>query len=882
MIWIRGLVRRRFGRLLGLAAGVTMAVLLTASLGTFFAASRARMTKQSVAAVPVDMQVQLRPGVDPAAALATIHAAPGVVTAVPVGYADVHGFSSQTGGTAFTTGAGKVLGLPPGYSAVFPDEIRFLVGADGGVLLAQQTAANLGATVGSVVTIERPGLTPLKYMVDGVVDLPAADSMFQSIGAAPGSAPTAPPDNVMLLPAADWQKAFGSPGTAGATTQVHVKLSGDLPSDPGAAFAQLVGRAKNLEAALAGGGLVGNNLAARLDAARSDAIYAQLLFVFLGLPGVVLAWMLTVLAASAGSERRRREQALLRIRGASPRRIVRLAGAEAAVAGTVGVVVGLGGAVVAGRLAFGSSRFGATSGQAIVWAGLAAVIGLALAIVAVVLPAYRDARTLSVRSMQAAIGRQRSPLWARLYLDVICLGIGGLVYWQAVKSGYQVVLAPEGVPTISVDYFTLLAPALFWIGAALLTWRLSDGALVRGRSVLALSARPFAHGLSGVVAASMSRRHRVIARGTVLMALAASFALSVAIFNTTYQAQAKVDARLTNGADVAVSTTTLNGLPASLPADVGRLPGVVAVQPMQHRFAYVGNDLQDLFGIDPANIGSAASISNAYFAGGNAESVLTRLVSRLDGVLLSDETVRDFQLQPGDLVRLRMQFAADGQYHVVSFHYVGVAREFPTAPHDSFIVANASYVAQQTGTPAFQTLLVRVAGSPPAAAAAVRQLLGPASGATVQDIVTTQRITLSALTAIDLAGLTRLELVYALVLAAASSGLVLALGLGERRRTFAITTAIGAKQGQLAMFVWSEASFVAAAGLILGALAGWGIAQVIVKILTGVFDPPPEWLSAPGGYLALVAGAAIGAVILAGVAMLRATKRPSLEILRDL
>lgn len=859
-----------------------MAVLLTASLGAFFAASRARMTTQSVAAVPVDMQVQLRPGTDLVAALATVHSAPGVVTAMPVGYAGVHGFSSNSGGTAFTTGAGKVLGLPPGYAAAFPGEIRFLVGSTDGVLLAQQTAANLGATVGSVVTLERPGLTPLTYTITGVVDLPAADSMFQSIGAAPGSAPTAPPDNVMLLPAAEWQKAFGIPNATGVTTQVHVKLAGGLPADPGAAFAQIVARAKNLEAALAGGGLIGNNLAARLDAARSDAIYAQLLFVFLGLPGVVLAWMLTVLAASAGSERRRHEQALLRIRGASPRRIVRLAAAEATVAGIVGVAFGLVGATVAGRLAFGSSRFGATAGQAILWAGLAAVIGMALAVVAVVLPAYRDVRTLSVRSMQAAIGRQRSPLWARLYLDLICLGIGGLVYWQAVKSGYQVVLAPEGVPTISVNYFTLLAPALFWIGAALLTWRLSDGTLVRGRSLLARSARPFAHGLSGVVAASMSRRHRVIARGTVLMALAASFALSVAIFNTTYQAQAKVDARLTNGADVSVSTTTLNGLPASLPANVGRLPGVVAVQPMQHRFAYVGNDLQDLFGIDPANIGSAASISNAYFAGGNAQSVLARLVSHPDGVLLSDETVRDFQLQLGDLVRLRMQFPSDGQYHIVPFHYVGIAREFPTAPHDSFIVANSAYVAHQTGTPAFQTLLIRVVGSPPAVAAAVRQALGPASGATVQDIVTTQRITLSALTAIDLAGLTRLELAYALVLAAASSGLVLALGLGERRRTFAIATAIGAKQRHLAMFVWSEASFVTATGLALGALAGWGIAQVIVKILTGVFDPPPEWLSVPGGYLTLVAAAVVIAVVIAGVAMLRATRKPSMDILRDL
>ena len=117
--------------------------------------------------------------------------------------------------------------------------------------------------------------------------------------------------------------------------------------------------------------------------------------------------------------------------------------------------------------------------------------------------------------------------------------------------------------------------------------------------------------------------------------------------------------------------------------------------------------------------------------------------------------------------------------------------------------------------------------------------------------MTQQRISLSGLTAIDLAGLTRLELAFALILAAAASGLVLALGLAERRRTFAIASALGARRRQLGAFVWSEAAFVAVCGTVLGSLAGWGIAQVIVKkILTGVFDPPPTHLSVPWAYFA--------------------------------
>ena len=280
--WITGLLRRRPGRLIGLALAVAMAVLLTASLGAFFAASRGRMTSDAVASVPIDWQVRLTPGADVAKAIDTVALADGVVRALRVGYADATGFRSGTAATGVqTTGSGVVLGLPPGYASAFPGEIRPLVGARDGVLLAQQTAANLGATVGSTVSIGRPGQPRTSATVDGVVDLPAADSLFQSIGAAPGSAPTAPPDNVALLPASMFAQLFPA-DAPGVTTQLHVELAQTLASDPGAAFVDVTGRARNLESALSGAGLVGDNLAARLDAARSDAVYAQLLFLFLG------------------------------------------------------------------------------------------------------------------------------------------------------------------------------------------------------------------------------------------------------------------------------------------------------------------------------------------------------------------------------------------------------------------------------------------------------------------------------------------------------------------------------------------------------------------------------------------------------------------------
>ncbi|MDP9184997.1 MAG: hypothetical protein M3O29_04940, partial [Actinomycetota bacterium] len=83
LTWLAGLLVRRTGRLAGQVAGVAVAVLLLASLGAFFTASRAAMTAQAIGAVPVDWQVQLAPATSTADALATVQAAPGVTGVMP-------------------------------------------------------------------------------------------------------------------------------------------------------------------------------------------------------------------------------------------------------------------------------------------------------------------------------------------------------------------------------------------------------------------------------------------------------------------------------------------------------------------------------------------------------------------------------------------------------------------------------------------------------------------------------------------------------------------------------------------------------------------------------------------------------------------------------
>ncbi|MEU1465243.1 FtsX-like permease family protein [Streptomyces sp. NPDC005727] len=876
--WAGGLARHRIGRLLAAVAGIALAVALIAALGSFLTASKATMTQRAVRSVAVDWQVEVQPGADPNAVRSLVQAAGGTRAALPVGFARTTGFTATVGGSTQTTGPGVALGLPADYRSHFPDELRTLSGSGTGVLLAQQTASNLHAAPGDTIGVRLPGAGLRQVRVDGVVDLPQADSLFQKIGAPAQSQPTAPPDNVVLLPAARF--ASLTHGATDATTQIHVARDAKLPADPAAAFTSVTGAAHHLEAKSAGSALVGNNLGAALDSARQDALYAQILFLFLGVPGAVLAAAMTVAVASAGGERRRMEQGLLRLRGLRPRQITALAGLEAALVGVVGGLAGLGLAALTGRLAFGAASFGAGTGTWALWYAVAFVLGVAVAAAAVLVPALRDLRTVTVADTRREPRGSRSPWWLRYGLDFALLIGSWLVFRASSGNQYALVLAPEGVPSVSVSYWAFLGPALLWLGAALLLWRLILLVLAHGRPALARLARPLTATLATTTAAVLSRRRRPLARSVVLLALAVSFAISTAVFNSTYRQQSEVDARLTNGADVTVTEPPGAQVRASA-AGTLKVSGVRHVEPLQHRYAYVGSDLQDLYGVQPATVAKATSLQDAYFSGGTAGQLMRRLAQRPDNLLVSEETVHDFQLSPGDTVNLRIQDARTKALRTVPFHYAGIVKEFPTAPKDSFFVADAAYVAKATGSDAVGAFLLDTGGSHQQQIAAhLRQRLG--TGATVTDLTQTRGTVGTSLTSVDLAGLTRIELAFAVLLAAGAGGLVLALGLAERRRTFAVATVLGAKSGQLRGMVLTEALLLAAGGLAGGDLIGWALSEMLVKVLTGVFDPPPASLAVPGGYLALTAGAAVVAVLAAALNGIRSAGRPAVEELRDL
>ena len=115
-----------------------------------------------------------------------------------------------------------------------------------------------------------------------------------------------------------------------------------------------------------------------------------------------------------------------------------------------------------------------------------------------------------------------------------------------------------------------------------------------------------------------------------------------------------------------------------------------------------------------------------------------------------------------------------------------------------------------------------------------------------------------------------------------ATGLLLTLNAAERARMLAVLRGIGANARQVGAFVRSDGVFVVLGGALLGAGTGVLVAWLLVRDLTGVFDPPPEALSAPAGYLAVAGALAVVATAVAVAAASRRVGRHVTEALREL
>ncbi|MEP6638723.1 MAG: FtsX-like permease family protein, partial [Chloroflexota bacterium] len=790
----------------------------------------------------------------------------------------------DAGGTATQTSTGVLVGIDPGY-----DTATGLFAASSGapapgkILISRDLASNLGAVPGDQVTFKLPGGGSVALVVSGVVSTTGADLLLGPIDAAHRNAGANPPANVAVMARSDLEKLIipkipagatavdPSVPTAGSTTtgpvfaadpavRQEIQLQLDhvrLPGDPVEAQKWLDTVRRRLERQGAGTFQIVDDAAASLEPLAADLAWGQILFIFLALPGIILALALSRLAADATADTTRRHAALLRARGATNSQLRMVFVGAAVVTAALGALVGVLAGAVVGLALFGSALATADPvGTLLRVAVVAIVLTILLATIAAYIPLRSQLRE------EIGLGRQelqrvREPLWRRAYLDVIALIAGVVVYIIAGGTGIHPVLNAEGNPTVTLALTSFIAPLLFWSGGTLLLLRIVTAALRRSDRLSRLMTRVLGPG-GGLAGRSLGARATTASRAIVVLALATSFATSVLVFDATYRQQQRVDAALTLGADLkAVPTVPAN---ASV-ATTLRGPGIAGVTPFVDRVVYVGPEAQDLLAIDAGSLASVAPLADGFFRGATASQALDALRARPDAILVSSETATDYSIVPGDHLKIRVP-DANGKLVTVTFTMAGIALEFPTAPKDAFLVANQAYVVSQTGNDRISFVLAKADGD---VGDAARQLSARAgNGWQVSDLTTTTARLANSITSVDLSSLVLIDVAFAVLIAAVGVALFLLAGIAERRRELATLTAIGAEPGQLRATLIGEAAVIGGAGIAAGLLTGALVGVALLQILAGVFDPPADQPAVPLAALVFM----IGTIVLAAIAAL--------------
>jgi putative ABC transport system permease protein len=891
---LAGIVRAP-GRTLVRTVVLAAAVALLGSMLLFIGHSLRTMTGSAIRGVPLDWQGPVSSYRQAQSVAAGVARQQGILQASATATAPFAAASHSGPGGLTNAGNGAVLGIPPGYQAHI-HTFRFLQGSltPGSIVLDQQMAATLQAHIGDFISLTaRPGEHPERFRVSGVALITAPDVVFQPLNPLLGPAPAQPPANAAILPIATLASTLarhesmipsgsgGASAVPGAQTGIQWQVSAQvdpngLGSTPAQAFTRAGAVVHRVEAALPGQVVFVDNLSDQLNTAAGDALYAETLYIMLAVPGALIALGLAYLAALGTVERDRRDLALLRARGATRRDLVAMAATESAL---IGIVAGLIGAAAA---------FGAVS--AIIRGGVeltflrglvtvAACIAVAwVGALAARLGATTSVWRAAVSESRRAVRREGKPLWQRLYLDFFALALSGLIWWLTAKTGFSAIVNPDSNPSLSLSVYMFFAPALLWIGATLLLVRL------RGRGLAWVAGRFGGDGAAGstraFLLASAGRRGVAINRGLVVVGLLLAFGVDLGLFTATYDRQANVDAQLTLGGDIVASAPPGVTAGRGLEQRIAAVPGVQGATAVDHSYAYVGPDLQDTFGIDPNTVTRGTTLRDSYFLGGNVGEILSRLRTRPDAILVSKETIADYQLHLGDLLRLRVLDRSTGRFNVVPFHVEGVVQEFPSAPRDSFMVANLSFLqaADHAGGP--NVVFARSSDPGPTATRVAHATA--ADGTIVKSITDQTPQTVSSITTVDLRGISRIEEAFTIALAAAAMVLFVALAVIERRHEFATMAAVGATLRSISAFVWSEAALVLAAALLLAAGLGVALALMLVAMLQHVFDPPPDALAVPWPYLGELAGAAVVATGVAGaIAAQRLRRLPLGQLLRE-
>ena len=831
---------------------------------------------------------------------ARIASIPGVASADGLAFVDLPAGSLRARGAAVRATL-RVFAFDSRYRDHYPS-IRITAGSFGaGALLSAEASRALGIGPGGSVELRLPAGRSLLLPVSGVADLARARPLFSSRRSRSLEDFLYVPQAIVVSPAVFAHTVIPALRAESASLggvvkslpleEVDVRVErGRLHANPAAALAQTRAVARSVGRIAPGQDYLIDNISNTLMVARADAAVGKRMFLFLGLPAVLLAAVLAAYAGGVLAGAQRREQATLRLRGAHRGHLLRLlAYRTLAVAGT-GSAIGAAAGFLSALAILGSGAVLKAAPGDLALSALAALGGgMLVTALALFIPGRRAlAREIGQERRELALAAP--PAWRRLRLDFVLLGAAALAEVVVMRTG--ALDAPPGSVfqgrSVSLPSHLLLVPLLAAVGGVLLSARLLIAVALR----LPVPAPPrFGEPARGLLIRSVKRRPWELAAGIVALALVIAFGTSLRAFIATYDGGKSADARFVVGSDLRITPGVEGARPR--PAEYAselRVSGVSGVTPVVFKLenslligAY-SRARTDLAAIDPATFGTVTRLSDSSFADRSPVAAMAALRADPHGVLVDAVTAEDLSVDTGDRVRIVLALGTSRET-AASFRVVGLLTRlagFPRPPN--LVVGLDAYVAATTAGRA-DFFLARTSDQGHAgltrAVTALRAGPGRRGSMAIETTETALDKDQSSLTALDVRSLVDLGSLFTLLMSAAVLAIFLFGLILQRRREYVVLRAQGMHAGEIRALVLGETALVAAGGLASGLLVGIGTAFLLVQVLRPLFILPPG-LSLQASTLGVLALVTVAAALVCGLAALAALRRvrPT-EILRE-
>jgi putative ABC transport system permease protein len=342
----------------------------------------------------------------------------------------------------------------------------------------------------------------------------------------------------------------------------------------------------------------------------------------------------------------------------------------------------------------------------------------------------------------------------------------------------------------------------------------------------------------------LGRRPARTAVALMLGALAVAFATEVVTFVATYRDAKRADAHAAFGSDLKL-TPAPSDLPPPPPQLGNRVSGVT---PIRYIGVRAGTDRKTVLTIDPATYDRSTSVAPQNLQGGG----LAQLARDPRGILVAKEIANDLGVKPGDPLPLVFFPDDTEKKQQINLRVLGVFRSFPpNTPPAELVMSTRSFPPYNLPAPEFYLARTVAGQSGPGLANSLRH--GPAGRAfTIATTADAARAGQRSLATLNLTGLSRIESLGAILIAAVGIAVLGAFMVLERRREFAILRSVGIETRRLLVPPGQEGLIAMFGSLAIGVPVGLLLGILAVRVLSLFFTLPPPLVSVPGGALAVV------------------------------